>query len=66
MWKEIFIQHGKKKHPPTKLFEYKILKGKPKYLIHSFVERPGLFKSESMFVTKLDIGQVGSVITGIP
>ena len=38
------IQHGKK-HPSTNSFEYKILKGKLKYLIHSFVERPGLFKT---------------------
>ena len=38
------IQHGKK-HPSTKSFEHTIFKGKLKYLIHSFVERPGLFKS---------------------
>ena len=37
---EMSIQHGKK-HPSTKSFEYKIFKGKPRYLIHSFIERPG-------------------------
>ena len=34
-----------KKHPSTKSFEYKIFKANQKYMIHSFVERPGLFKS---------------------
>ena len=44
VYKENYIQHGKK-YPSTKSFEYKIFKGKLKYLIHSFVERQGLFKS---------------------
>ena len=41
---EMSNQHGKK-NPSTKSFEYKIFKGNQKYLIHSFVERPGQFKS---------------------
>ena len=44
VYKDNYIQHGKK-YPSTKSFEYKIFKGKPKYLIYSFVERPGLFKN---------------------